>query len=287
MLAVRLKVGKMRSLENTFRQVAYGTPFGRALMIVPRVARAVRISGQQLLNVLPWAFASREYTNFSYETTWVSQMGLCGMVAVIANTDIQSVAAFADELLSNAELADHVRADHAHSDRKWSSDPQFRPGRQMLHYLIVRALKSGFVVEAGVDKGLGAAIICEALHRNAAEGHPGDYLGIENNPLQRSSIYARFPHKRGEIRHGNSADVIRTIPGKIDLFVHETTTDPVHVSAQLEALQGHMSEHSVFTSPWLIPQFVEYAARNGKRLLTHKDEPARHWYSGARSLVLF
>jgi hypothetical protein len=256
-------------------------------MIVPRMMRAVRSSGQPLLYVLPWAFASREYTNFSYETTDVSRVGLCGMVAVIANTDIQSVAAFADELQSNAELADHVRAEHAHSDRKWTSDPQFRPGRRILYYLLVRALKSGFVVEAGVDKGLGAAIICEALRRNAAEGHTGDYLGIENNPLQRSSIYAGFPHKRGEIRHGNSPDVIHTIARKIDLFVHDTTPDPVHVGTQLEALQGHMAEQGVFASTWALPQIVEYAARNGKRLLMHKEEPARHWYPGSRCIAVF
>jgi hypothetical protein len=277
----------LRSLKNSLKQVAYGTPFGRALMIVPRVVSAVRSSGQPLLYVLPWAVASREYTNFSYETTAVSRVGLCGMVAVIANTDIRSVAAFADELQSNTELADHVRADHADSDRKWTSDPQFRPGRRMLYYLLVRALKSGFVVEAGVDKGLGAAIICEALRRNAAEGHAGDYLGIENNPVQQSSIYARFPHKRGEIRHGNSPDVIHTIARKIDLFVHDTTPDPVHVGTQLDALQGHMAEHGVFASTWALPQIVEYAARNGKRLLMHKDEPARHWYLGSRCMAVF
>lgn len=256
-------------------------------MIVPRVVNAVRSSGQPLLNVLPWAVASREYTNFSYETTDVSRAGLCGMVAVIANADIRTVAAFADELRSNAELAEHVRADHADSDRKWASDPQFRPGRPMLSYLLVRALKSGFVVEAGVDKGLGAVVICEALHRNAAEGYTGDYIGIESNPLQRSSIYSRFPHKRGEIRHGNSPDVIRTIARKIDLFVHDTTPDPEHVGAQLAALQGHIAERGVLASAWAVPQFVEYAARNGKRVLMHKDEPARHWYPGSRLIAVF
>lgn len=276
-----------QSLTDSLKRVVYGTPIGRAVMIVPRVVSAVRKSGQPLLYVLPWAVTSREYNNFTYETSETSRLGLCGMVAVIANMDFRSVAAFADELQSNTELADHVRADHANSDRKWSSDPQFRPGRRILYYLLVRALKPGFVVEAGVDKGLGAALVCEALRRNAAEGHTGDYLGIEYNPHQRSSIYARFPHKRGEIRHGNSPDVIRTIPRKIDLFVHDTTPDPVHVGAQLEALQDRMAERGVFISPWALPQFAEYAAANGKRLLMHQDEPARHWYQGSRSIAVF
>jgi hypothetical protein len=256
-------------------------------MIVPRVVSAASSSGQPLLHVLPWAVASREYTNFSYETTDVSRVGLCGMVAVIANADIRTVIAFADELRSNAELAEHVRADHADSDRKWASDPQFRSGRSMLYYLLIRALKSGFVVEAGVDRGLGAVVICEALRRNAAEGYNGDYLGIESNRLQRSSIYYGFPHKRGEIRHGNSPDVIHTIARKIDLFVHETTPDPDHVATQLSALQGHIAERGVFASAWALPQFVEYAARNGKRVLMHKDEPAHHWYPGCRYIAVF
>jgi hypothetical protein len=256
-------------------------------MIVPRIVSAVRISGRPLLNVLPWAVASREHTNFSYETTEISRAGLCGMVAVIANTDIGSVRAFENELRSNAELADHVRADHADSDRKWTSDAEFRSGHHMLYYLLVRALKSGFVVEAGVDKGLGATIICEALRRNAADGYTGDYLGIEYNPLQRSSIYAGFPRKRGEIRHGNSPEVIQSISRKIDLFVHDTTPDPAHVRAQLDALQDHMAHGGVIASPWALPQLVEYATNNGKRLLMHKEEPARHWYQGSRWIAVF
>jgi hypothetical protein len=56
-------------------------------------------------------------------------------------------------------LSEHVRAEYADSDRKWPSDLQFRLGRRLLYSLLVRALKSGFVVETGVDKGLGAAII--------------------------------------------------------------------------------------------------------------------------------
>src|SRR5271157_5756121 len=133
--ALGLKVPYLRTLQNGLKQVAHGTPIGRTLMVVPRVVNAVRTSGQPLLSVLPWALGSREYTNFSYDVTETSLLGLCGMVAVIANTDFRSVAGYAEELQSNTELANHVRADHAGSDRKWASDAQFRPGRHMLYYL--------------------------------------------------------------------------------------------------------------------------------------------------------
>jgi hypothetical protein len=157
----------------------------------------------------------------------------------------------------------------------------------MIYYLLARTLKSAFVVESGVDKGLGAAILCEAIHRNESEGYTGDYLGIEHNPLQRSSIYSGFRHKRGEVRHGSSPDVIRTIKRKIDLFVHDTTPDAAHVDEQLDALQGRMSERGVFVSPWAVPQFIEYAARNNKKILMHKEEPDRHWYQGSRWVAVF
>jgi hypothetical protein len=57
----------MHSLKDSIRGAAYGTPVGRALVILPRVVKAVRIRGQPLLYVLPWASASREYANISYE----------------------------------------------------------------------------------------------------------------------------------------------------------------------------------------------------------------------------
>jgi hypothetical protein len=67
--------------------------------------------------------------------------------------------------------------------------------------------------------------------------------------------------------------VICTLDHKIDVFVHETTTVPVQGDAQLEALEGHMAEQSVFRSLWATPQFADYAAKNGRRLLMHKESP--------------
>ena len=71
--------------------------------------------------------------------------------------------------------------------------------RRLGWYALVRALKPRFVVETGVDKGLGACVLTAALRRNVADGSEGRYIGTDINPeagyLLRGE-YARY----GEIR---------------------------------------------------------------------------------------
>ncbi len=78
------------------------------------------------------------------------------------------------------------------------------------------------VVESGVDKGLGTAVLAAALLRNADEGHPGRVTGIDINPRPATSS-GPAPGPRSSI--WSTPTRWRRSPAwtePVDLFLHDS-----------------------------------------------------------------
>lgn len=142
------------------------------------------------------------------------------------------------------------------------------------------------MIEAGVDRGLGAALVCRALARNAAEGHGGSYLGIEHDASKPIVLYERSRDRTGRIVRGDSLAAIADEGGPVDLFIHDTVPAPAHLAAQLDAARRIMSPRGVLSSTWTTPVLIEHALQHGLRLLTHQEEPRDHWFPGDRVAFL-
>jgi len=268
-------------LRRFARHIAHETALGRAAMVGPRAASAIRSVGRNLVRIPNWLWASREVGDFSYRTTAQSNIALCGVVSAVSGVPLGTVIGFLDEFDASNGLDDYVRARHASLKSKWTLDPQFRPARRLAYYLLIRALKPAFIVEAGVNNGLGAILISEALRRNGT----GDYLGIEFDPGRDCALHRDYPGKVGSIVYGDSAAVLATLERPVDFFVHDTTTERNHVAAQLKALK--LSPRGVLFSTWFDPQFVDYARAHDMGLLVHADEPFQHWYPGSRVTIVY
>ncbi|MFM9943466.1 MAG: class I SAM-dependent methyltransferase [Hyphomicrobiaceae bacterium] len=279
--------GAKSSLKQRAKSLLLDTAPGRAAMVLPRAVMAFKAAriAPQLGAVTRWAFASRERVNFTYDTTRDSQLLLCATVAEVAKCDARNIVAHLDELLSDAELIAHVEADNRAARHR--VDPGFRPGRRLAFYLLVRALKPRFVVEAGVDRGLGALLISRALALNAAAGHAGDYLGIEFDGEKPIPLFEAYAGRIGHIERGDSVAILSGLDRPIDLFIHDTTTHDAHVTAQLAALQPKLSPHGVIASTWTTRHFIDFAFANDFGLLTHQEQTVDHWFQGDRVAMLF
>jgi len=248
--------------------------------------RAARVA-PRLGQVLAWSVRSREIANFTYETTRESQLVLAAVVAEIANRPPSEIVGYINELAADRELAEHV-ADVARApESRWSVDPGFKPGRRLAFYLLARALKPRRVVEAGVDKGLGALLVSRALTLNRAEGHAGDYLGIELDPSKPIPLYERWPDRVGQIIRGSSTDILRKQAAPIDLFIHDTVPEAGHMTEQLATVRLLMAPVGVIASTWTTPELINHALQHGLKLLTHQEETMDHWFPGDRVAFIY
>ncbi len=258
-------------------------------LVAPRAVAAMKAARllPRLGQVLDWSVRSREIVNFTYDTTRSSKVILCAAVAEIIGRPIAESLVHLDELEADRDLADYVATANATPEARWQIDPGFRPGRRLAYYLIARGLKPARIVEAGVDKGLGAVLLSRALALNAAGGHPGEYLGIEHDRAKPIALYDGYPGKLGHIVRDDSLAVIRTLTPGIGLFIHDTIADHDHMTAQLEAVAPLMHPRGVLVSTWTTPAVLDHVTRHGLGLLTHQEEPIDHWFPGDRMAFVY
>jgi len=276
-------------IRSRLKQALLSTPAGRVALVGPRALMALKASrvAPRLGSVLAWSVRSRETVNFTYETTRESNMLLAGTVAELTGRPMQEMVGYLDELASDKTLAQYVSRAAEAPESRWNVDPGFHPGRRLAFYLIARSLKPSCVVEAGVDKGLGAVLLSRALRRNASEGRAGDYLGIDINREKRIGLYEGYEGKVGRILRGDAIELMRAAQDSVDLFIHDTTPEPGHLIAMLEAVRPRMSRNGVIASTWTTAALIDYAVANGLKLLTHQEDTVHHWFHGDRMAFLY
>lgn len=276
-------------MRSRLKRALLTTRAGRIALIGPRALKALQASrvAPQLGRVLAWSVRSREIANFTYETTRESKLLLAGVVAEIAGRPLREVNAYVDELAADTALARHVSAVALAPGSRWHVDPGFLPGRRLAFYLLARSLKPARIVEAGVDKGLGAVLMSRALTLNADEGRPGDYLGLELDAVKPIAVYESYPGKIGRIVRGDALALVRAEPRPIDLFIHDTIAEPGHMKSMLEAVRPLMAPGGVVASTWTTATLIEHALQHGVKLLTHQEETVGHWFPGDRVAFLY
>ncbi len=132
--------------------------------------------------VLRWWVRARETTNLTYPITPLSRLQLAALTAQVTGATPERVLELFDELEQDGALRAHIVQLASAPERRHKSDPHMPYGRRLVWYALVRLLRPQQVVETGVEKGLGSVVICAALLRNRAEGHPGQYIGTDINP---------------------------------------------------------------------------------------------------------
>lgn len=239
-----------------------------------------------LRSVPGWLARSREFTNFTYHYTEAGLAVAVETVALITGLPIAYVTTLASELLEDQEFRAQLERQLRFGAYASAADPQVRYGRRIVQYLLARATRPRFVVEAGTDRGLGACVIALALRRNAAEGYPGRLLALdirEDRGLLLGDGYGDV----ASLRIGDSVEYLRQSSERIDLFIHDTTPDAAHEVDQFSVLATRLSPRGLVTSSWYTPEFLALAKRTNRRLLVLPEFPSDHWYPGSRLPIAF
>jgi predicted O-methyltransferase YrrM len=262
------------------RRLARTPVVGPALIAGLRLWIAARHVGRSARAAARWLVASRETTNFTYELTPLNLGQLAAFVAAVADIGIERAEAYLREVAEDEGLRDHIARVTAASPDAHFADTTPRYGRRLGWYALVRALRPGVVVETGVDKGLGACVFAAALERNAAEGHPGFYCGIDRNPAAGYLLagrYARF----GQLLLGDSIEQLKGVE-RIDFFVHDSDHAAAHEAREYETVESRLSEGAIVLSDnaHCTDELRAFARRTGRRFLFFAERPADHWYPG-------
>lgn len=142
--------------------------------------------GRHVMRPMPefvkWLFTSREYTNYTYDLEERNKRHLAAFVADVVDRPYSEMLGHIRELEEDSELRTSIARGVSEASDGRAADADMPFGRRLGWYAVVRAVKPKIVVETGVEKGLGACVLTEALRRNSEEGHEGRYVGTDLNP---------------------------------------------------------------------------------------------------------
>lgn len=229
-----------------------------------------------------WVFASREETNFTYALDDRSRLYMVLTVSQVTGARVDKVETLFAELENDADLRAAIEEAVARSPFRAVTDPSPEYGRRLAWYATARLLKPRLVVETGIEKGLGAAVLCAALVRNAAEGSPGRYIGTDIIAEAGWMLTGQY-RKVATFMIGDSIESLKALGDGIDLFINDSDHAAEYEAAEYRAVADKLSPNAIILgdNAHNTLELAAFANSTGRQFLFAQEVPAQHWYPGA------
>jgi hypothetical protein len=267
---------------NKLKAYVKKTPAAFRLAIFFRRAMGLgKFLSRQSWNGLRWLFSSREFTNTTYHYTERNLTHLAVILHEITGVGIEHVKKLFDELENDTELRRHLSDRTKGGPGRLYSDSDIRYTRRTAWYALTRILRPRVVIETGVDKGLGSAVLCAALLRNREEGYKGTYYGTDINPEAGFLLGGRY-NEVGTILYGDSIESLNKINDPIDLFVNDSDHSAEYEAREYIAVKDKLAPDAVILgdNAHCNDKLLEFAQATGRKFLFHRETPLDHWYPG-------
>lgn len=277
-----------KNINRLLSRLTYTPLLGRVLLFFFRIISGLRYARQPVKYFIIWLFASKEYTNYTYDLDETNTSYLAAFVSQVTGIGYRDAQNYINELEQDEELKKHIQQVVKKSDEGRFADPEPRYGRRLGWYAIVRAVKPEIIVETGADKGLGSCVLTAALRRNEAEGYPGYYYGTDINPKAGYFLqgeYARF----GEILYGDSIESLETLTDFIDVFINDSDHSAEYEAREYDVIQHKLRETAIVIgdNAHVTDKLLKFSEQTNRRFLFFREQPRKHWYPGGGIGVAF
>lgn len=233
--------------------------------------------GRDVLAATRWLFTSRERTNFTYPVSEISLLQLSHTISLVTGASPCEVRSYFDELRDDRALVDHIISHARSGSCRAFSDARADFGRRFGWYAIARIIRPAVVVETGVDKGLGSAVLAAALLRNGS----GRLYCTELNRSKGHLLSGRYAEV-GKILYGDSIETLERFSHKIDLFVSDSDHSPDYEYRELQAVARGLSDHAIIIADnaHVTDSARRFSEERQRRFVFWREQPENHWYRG-------
>jgi hypothetical protein len=252
------------------------------LRFLRRIYHASRYFNKKYCEILKWGFRSKEDTNYTYDLREPNIIYLSQIIAHITGKNQDLILGYINEARNDRELKEHIVKETLKSKFRNRADTEIHFGRRLGWYAFVRALKPLIVVETGVDKGLGAVLLCAALLKNKAEGYNGQYYGTEINPDGGYLLKGKY-QEIGRILYGDSIESLSKFNDPIDLFINDSDHSDVYEYKEYIAIKDKINDRSILLgdNAHATDKLSVFSIETGRDFLFFHEQPKDHWYPGS------
>ena len=268
--------------RNSARLTSLSGATGQASQFWYRVSYVVRYHWVRAKPGFRWLFESRETSNFTYDLTRRNEEHLAELLAVAVARPSSELVGFIRELHQDEAFKKAVIARVKEIGREGGYDPTAKFGRRVGWYALVRAMKPKVVIETGVEKGLGAMVLCAALLRNAQEGNPGRYYGTDIDPAAGMLLVDPYG-SMGSVLYGDSIASLKGLDTEVDIFINDSDHSAAYEAREYLTIESKLSKRAVIIADnaHVTNELLDFSRSSGRHFLFFREEPAEHWYGGA------
>ncbi len=264
-------------LNRCIRLIPY-----RVRVFFPRIFSAMRYFNNKYPLIIKWALSSREVANYTYDLTSENLEYLAFTIALATKQPFKKICEFIHEAKEDEDLEKHVLAKTRTSNFRYMADLRCEFGRRLGWYAIVRATMPKVVIETGVDKGLGAVLLCSALLRNRSMGFIGRYVGTDIDCGAGYLLDGKYKEV-GNILYGDSIESLKRFNGIIDVFIHDSNHSPDYEYGEYIAIMNKLNDSSIILSDNSHDSYslAQFSKKHNRKFLFFHEVPKHHWYPGA------
>jgi predicted O-methyltransferase YrrM len=243
---------------------------------------------KRLEKLADWLVNSRELTNFTYKISDIGMTYFAQSVAMATGASIEQARGWLGEPEENEELLNHLTMKHQASEMKCVADDIPRFARRLVWYALVRARKPKLVVETGVDKGLGAVLLCSAVKKNVEEGHQGYYVGTDINPeagYLLDGVYSQF----GRVISGDSIETLKQLPQAVEVFINDSDHSADYEEREYQVIESKLAQDALVLgdNAHVTQKLAEFAEKTDRKFIFVPEMVEGHWYPGAGVGIAF
>ena len=248
--------------------------------LVIRIRIAFFYFGKTLKNLFFWICLGKEESNFYYDLTPLNRNQLISSVAVMLETDFETIKTYVDEIENNKKF--YADLESFLFQAAESSPKRIYIGRRIAWYAIVRHTKPKVVVETGVAQGLGSCVIACAINQNSKEGFPGEYFGTDIDQSAGILFRGEYAHF-GKILYGDSLQTLAGLNRQIDVFINDSDHDSGYEYMEYITVSSKLSEKAVIIgdNAHASDSLLKFSIEKGRKFVFIPERPLDHWYPGA------
>jgi Methyltransferase domain len=240
--------------------------------------------------IFNWLFSSKEHTNFTYDLTESNYKYLANLISIVTRAPYKDCLSILNEPKSDVELNNFVlnKIENLQGVEKNVADKRVDFGKRLGWYAFVRIVKPKVIVETGIDKGLGAVLLCSALKKNSAEGFPGRYYGTDINPKAGYLLDGSYKDY-GEVIYGDSIESLKAMDFNIDIFINDSDHSEEYEEMEYETIKEKITQNSIILgdNSHVTDKLASFSIKNNRNFLFFSEKPLGHWYPGGGIGVSF
>lgn len=243
---------------------------------------------KRLEKLADWLVNSRELTNFTYKISDIGMTYFAQTVALATGSSLDEARAWLREPEENEELLRYLKVKHEGAELRVLADDEPLFARRLVWYALVRARKPKLVVETGVDKGLGAVLLCSAVKKNVEEGHQGYYVGTDINPeagYLLDGVYSQF----GRVIYGDSIETLKQLPQAVEVFINDSDHSAEYEEREYGVIESKLASNALVLgdNAHVTQKLAEFAEKTNRRFIFVPEMVEGHWYPGAGVGIAF